>query len=46
MCSRRTLELADVLAANLVGLATALLAGLVPAWRASRLTPAVALRRI
>jgi ABC-type lipoprotein release transport system permease subunit len=39
------LELADVLAANLVGLATALLAGLVPAWRASRLAPAVALRR-
>jgi ABC-type lipoprotein release transport system permease subunit len=38
------LELADVLAANLVGLATALFAGLVPAWRASRLTPAVALR--
>ena len=39
------LELADVLAANLVGLATALFAGLVPAWRASRLSPAVALRR-
>jgi ABC-type lipoprotein release transport system permease subunit len=40
------LEFADVLAANLVGLATAVLAGLVPAWRASRMTPAVALRRI
>ena len=43
---RAHLELADVLAANLVGLATALLAGLVPAWRASRLTPAAALRRL
>lgn len=42
---RAHLEFADVLVANLVGLATALLAGLVPAWRASRLTPAVALRR-
>jgi ABC-type lipoprotein release transport system permease subunit len=39
------LEAADVLAAILVGLVTALLAGLVPAWRASRLAPAVALRR-
>jgi ABC-type lipoprotein release transport system permease subunit len=36
---------ADLLLANLVGLATALLAGLLPAWRASRLAPAEALRR-
>jgi ABC-type lipoprotein release transport system permease subunit len=36
---------ADLLLANLVGFATALLAGLLPAWRASRLAPAEALRR-
>jgi ABC-type lipoprotein release transport system permease subunit len=35
----------DLLLANLVGFVTALLAGLVPAWRASRMTPAEALRR-
>lgn len=35
----------DVVLANLVGLVTALTAGLVPAWRASRLAPAEALRR-
>jgi ABC-type lipoprotein release transport system permease subunit len=37
---------ADLLLANLVGMLTALLAGLVPAWRASRLVPAEALRRL
>jgi ABC-type lipoprotein release transport system permease subunit len=42
---RAHLELADVAAANLVGVLTALLAGLLPAWRASRLAPAAALRR-
>ena len=38
------LVMADLLLANSVGLATALLAGLVPACRASRLSPAMALR--
>ena len=36
---------ATVVSAPLVGLATGVLAGLYPAWRASRIQPAEALRR-
>jgi ABC-type lipoprotein release transport system permease subunit len=34
----------DLIAANLITVATALLAGLYPAWKASRLSPARAIR--